>query len=44
MDYYTQEMVAGDFDKSFSIKRYLGEKAFGKLVINKQRGHSKQVS
>ena len=44
MDYYTQEMVAGDFDKCFCVKGYLGGKAFGKLVTGKQHGHSKQVS
>ena len=44
MDYYTKEMVAGDFDKYFSIKRYLGGGAFGKVFTAEQRGHSKQVS
>ena len=44
MDYYTQEMVAGDFDKCFSIKRYLKGGAFGKVFTVKQRSHSKQVS
>ena len=44
MDYYTQEMVAGDFDKYFSIKRYLGGGTFGKVFTAEQRGHSKQVS
>ena len=44
MDYDTQEMVAGDFDKCFSIKRYLGGGAFGKVFTAEQRSHSKQVS
>ena len=37
-------MVAGDFDKYFSVKRYLGGGAFGKVFTAEQRGHSKQVS
>ena len=37
-------MVAGDFDKYFSIKCYLGGGAFGKVFTAEQRGHSKQVS
>ena len=44
MDYYTQEMVAGDFDKCFSINRYLGGGAFGKVFTAEQRSHSRQVS
>lgn len=35
MDYYIQEMVAGDFDKCFSIKRYLGGTALGKCFTAK---------
>ena len=35
MDYYIQEMVPGDFDKYFSIKRYLGGTALGKCFTAK---------
>ena len=44
MNYYAQEMIAGDFDTCFSIKCCLGGGAFGRLFTAKQRGHSKQVS
>ena len=37
-------MVAGDFDKYFSIKRYLSGGALGKVLTAEQRDHSKQVS
>ena len=35
MGYYIQEMVPGDFDKYFSIKRYLGGTALGKCFTAK---------
>ena len=44
MDYYTPEMVAGDFNKCFFIKCYLGGGAFGKVFTAEQRSHSRQVS
>ena len=39
VDYYTQEMVAGEFENCFSIKRYLGGGVFEKVFTAEQRSN-----
>ena len=44
VDYYIQQMVAGDFDKCFSIKHYLRGGTFEKVFTAGQHDHSKHFS
>ena len=39
MDYYTQEMVAGEFENCFSIKRYLDGGVFQNVFTAEQRSN-----